>query len=89
MIGVKLMLNSLKSHDFEMSREDKHRRKALYLQDLMCNQTLQNITRRYTQEKSPLPAGCATRHSETSREDKHRRKAICLQDVLRDILKCH
>ena len=55
----------------------------------MCDETFWNVRRRKTQEKSSLPAGCATRPSETSREDTHRRKAFCMRDVPRDILKRH
>ena len=55
----------------------------------MCDKTFWNIMRRYTQERSPMPAGVATRHFEILGEDTQRRKALFLQDVPQDILKCH
>ena len=51
-----------------------------------------NVMRRYTQEKSPLPAGCVTRNSEMSCEDTHRRKACRMCDetfVSRTDQKCY
>ena len=55
----------------------------------MCDKTFWNIMRRYTQEKSPMPARVAIRHFEILGEDTQRRKALFLQDVPQDILKCH
>ena len=58
-----LLLAGCAMRHFEMLGGYTHRRKALYLQDVMCDETFWNITRRYTREKSPLPAGCVKRHS--------------------------
>ena len=55
----------------------------------MCDKTFWNIMRRYTQEKSPMPAGVATKHFEILGEDTQRRKALFLQDEPQDILNGH
>ena len=71
--------------------KNTHRRKTFCLwdvwRDLFSIRSTRNVVRRYTQDKSPLPAGCVTRHSETSWEDTHKRKALCLQELQLDILK--
>ena len=65
-----------------------YRREKLYA-CRMCDKTFWNIMRRYTQEKSPMPARVAIRHFEILGEDTQRRKAHFQQDVPQDILKCH
>ena len=58
----------------------------------MCDETFWKVTRRCKQDKSPLPAGFATRHFEMSREDTHKRKACWIYDetfVNRTDQKCH
>ena len=69
------------------SWEDTHRRKAFCLWDVGQEICQSEMSCKDTHDKSPLPAGSGTIHSETSLEDTHKIKSLCLQDVRRDILK--